>query len=149
MPLKIHLRKGQKAIINGAVVENVSSRNVSLLLINNATVLRDEDILTPDNAATPASRIYYALQCLYLFPENAEAHARQFSHFIDAYVEAAPSSRPIVDEVRQLVDKGNLYLALKNAQRLIAHEHEVLADAEKKLAQRLRDRASAGEPEGG
>jgi flagellar protein FlbT len=147
MPLKIHLRKGQKIIINGAVLENTSSHNVSLLVKNNAAILRDDDILTPEEAVTPASRTYYALQCLYLFPEKAKFHSSSFKEFLDNYVEAAPSSRKLVDDLMQLVDEKKLYQALKKGQEMIAHEHKVLSHVQKRVSEKLRGSPPAGKPE--
>ena len=72
MPLKIQLKKGQKIIINGAVLENSGTHTTSLIVRNDASILRDTDIITADDAVTPASRAYYSLQCLYLFPEEKE-----------------------------------------------------------------------------
>ena len=70
MALVVHLKKGAQIIVNGAVLENVTGRAISLALKNDATILRGDDILSPDAAVTPASRVYYALQCAYLFKER-------------------------------------------------------------------------------
>ena len=71
--LVIHLKKDQQIVLNGAVIENTSGRSISLSVKNEAAILRSSDILAPEDAATPASRAYYALQCVYLFPERAAA----------------------------------------------------------------------------
>lgn len=145
MPLKIQLKKGQKIIINGAVVENATARTASLLVINDAAILRDTDILTPDDAVTPASRIYYALQCLYLFPAKGKIYLPQFYEFISSYLKAAPSSQPIMDKLKKLVDSGELYHALRVGHDLIAHEREVLSHVQKGLGEELRNSAPSGE----
>jgi len=108
MPLKIQLKKGQKIIINGAVLENASSRTASLLVINNASIMRDADVLTPEDAVTPAARVYYSLQCMYLFPEEKDTHLPRFNEFIEAYGKAAPSSAKIVSELRHLVEDDRI-----------------------------------------
>ena len=122
MPLKIQLKKGQKIIINGAVLENASSRTASLLVINNASIMRDADVLTPEDAVTPAARVYYSLQCMYLFPEERDTHLPRFNEFIEAYEKAAPSSEEIVSELRHLVEDDRMYKALKKGHELIANE---------------------------
>lgn len=149
MPLKIHLKKGQQIIINGAVIENTGSNNVSLLLKNDASLLRDNDVLSPEDASTPAARTYYALQCLYLFPDDFTDNLRRFNEFLTDYVKAAPSAKPIGDELWRLVEKKELYKALKKAQELIAHESKVFAHVNEQLAEKLRDAPGSGEPEGG
>jgi flagellar protein FlbT len=138
MALVIHVKKGQKVIINGAVMENVTGKTISLLLKNEAAVLRSEDVLAPEDAATPSGRIYYALQCVYLFPERREQHLRDFNRLLDSYVCAAPSADSIADAVRTLVNEQQFYAALKRAQELIKHEGKVLSDAEKQLVENLR-----------
>jgi len=149
MPLKIQLKHGQKIIINGAVLENASSRTASLLVINNASIMRDADILTPEDAVTPASRVYYSLQCMYLFPEDMETHLPRFKDFAESYGQAAPSSRPIVDELQRLVDQDKMYKALKLGHELIEHEHKVLSHVQEQLGEKLRHTTTAGESEGG
>lgn len=125
MPLKLTVGKGEKLIVNGAVIRN-DGEGTSLLFENQAHILRQKDILTQDSATTPASRVYLALQCAYLFPENADAHIRDCRDLLEAYLEAAPSARPIGAEVLDLVEGQQLYNALKQCCRLLEHESEVL-----------------------
>ena len=149
MPLKIHIKSGQQIIINGAVIENAGPRNVSLIVKNEVSILRSNDILTPENATTPASRVYYSLQCIYLFPEQKDKYLRQFNELVDSYVEAAPSSQNTVNEIREYVEKEQFYYALKKAQDLIQHEHEVLAHVQQEFSEQLRDAGAGSEGAGG
>jgi flagellar protein FlbT len=144
MPLKVQLRKGQKIIINGAVLENIANHNVSLLVMNDAAILRDSDILTPEDAATPASRVYYELQCAYLFPQNREVHIAHFQAYMSDYLRAAPSAEALASEIQGMIAVGDLYPALKRAQKLIEHERKVLTHVQERLGQELR-----GTPRGG
>jgi len=148
MPLKIQLKKGQKIIINGAVLENASSRTASLLIINNASIMRDADILTPEEAVTPASRVYYSLQCMYLFPEEKNTHLPRFNEYIEGYLSAAPSSKEIIEELKDLVEHDRMYKALKKGHDLIEHEHRVLTNVQERLGEELRHAAGPGESEG-
>ncbi len=126
MALQVNLKKGQKIIINGAVIENAGNRNISLNLHNKASLLRDSEVLGPDDCVTPAARIYYALQCAYIFPEKYEEHLRFFYLHLKEYIKAAPSCAPIVNDIEQEIDDANLYGALKKTQELINHEARVL-----------------------
>lgn len=130
MALVIHLKKNQQLIINGAVLENASSRTISLLLKNEAAVLRQDDVLTPEAAITPASRTYYALQCVYLFPEERGRHLPNFKQLLESYVRAAPSAHSIAEDIETAVESGRYYAALKRAQALIRHEGQVLDHGE-------------------
>lgn len=146
--LVIHLKKDQQVVLNGAVIENTSGRSISISVKNEAAILRSSDILAPEDAATPATRAYYALQCVYLFPERAGHYLPIFNALVESYGEAAPSARPLVAEIREAVAASKTYAALKLAQRLIAHEGKVLSDAEQQLGQELRRAADAGQSAG-
>ena len=49
MALKITLKPSEKFVINGAVVVN-GDRRTSLLIQNKASILREKDVLQPDEA---------------------------------------------------------------------------------------------------
>ncbi|MCU0893779.1 MAG: flagellar biosynthesis repressor FlbT [Rhodospirillales bacterium] len=146
--LVIHLKKDQQIVLNGAVIENTTGRSISLAVKNEAKILRSSDILAPEDAATPASRAYYALQCVYLFPERAHHYLPIFNALVESYAEAAPSAREVVSEIREELAASRTYAALKLAQRLITHEGKVLSDAERTLGQELCRTTGAGEPTG-
>lgn len=148
MALVIHLKKDQQIVLNGAVIENTSGRTISLSVKNEAAILRASDILAPEDAATPASRAYYALQCVYLFPERAAHYLPIFNALVESYGEAAPSALPIVTEIREELAASRTYAALKLAQRLIDHEGKVLSDAQQQLSQELCRTTGAGQPAG-
>ena len=67
MPLTINLKPRERLIVNGVVIEN-SGQLAKILIHNNAALLREKDIITEQQATTPARRIYFAIQCEYLFP---------------------------------------------------------------------------------
>ena len=126
MPLKLTLGKGERLIINGAVIRN-DGDPASLLFVNQAHILRQKDILSQDGAATPAARVYMALQCAYLFPERRGDHLRDYRQLIDDYIEAAPSAETIAQQIDSKVQNDQLYEGLKTCRQLLAHENEVLA----------------------
>ena len=49
MPLKLSLKPGEKFVLNGAVLANGDKRT-SLIIQNKACVLREKDIMQPDEA---------------------------------------------------------------------------------------------------
>lgn len=148
MALVVHLKKDQQVVINGAVIENTSGRSVSLKVRNEAAILRACDVLAPEAAATPATRVYYALQCLYLFPGRSDHYLEIFHELVESYGRAAPSARSVIAETVEAVRESRYYAALKLAQRLIDHEGKVLAHAEQQLSQELRCPAGAGQSTG-
>ena len=129
MPLKLTVAKGEKLIVNGAVIRN-DGEHADLVFENQAQILRQKDILTSETAVTPAARVYFALQCAYLFPDKAATYLENFKSFLEEYLEAAPSAREIAAEIRRRVDTEQIYQALKSCILLIEHEREVLSHAE-------------------
>ena len=124
MPLLIELKAHDKIIINGAVIENVSNVNTKLMLHNQASILREREILAVEDVSTPASRVYYDLQCAYVFKEQREQHMADFSKDLNDYITAAKSATPIADEINKFIERGNYYKALKKSKDLLLHEAE-------------------------
>ena len=125
MPLAINLKPNERLIVNGVVLQN-SGTAAKLLIHNNASVLREKDIITEADAGTPARRIYFAIQCKYLFPAKEAAYLPLIYQFIQEFESAAPSTAALTRDIRAHVDEGALYHALKSAKQLIAREQEIL-----------------------
>ncbi|NQU57755.1 MAG: flagellar biosynthesis repressor FlbT, partial [Rhodospirillales bacterium] len=117
---------GDKMIINGAVVENVGS-NAKFVIHNDSAILREKEVLTDEETKTPASRIYYALQCAYVFPHQKEESLKKFREFLGDFVKACPSTKPVAEEIEGNVAEGRLYKGLKLSQKLITHESMVFS----------------------
>jgi flagellar protein FlbT len=125
MPLKISLKPNERIIVNGAVLQNGDTHG-QLVVHNEASLLREKDILTEEESATPARRVYYALQCAYLFPEKLQTFLGACEQFLSAFAEAAPSTRSLVADIRGDVKADRLYQALRKARRLMAKEQEII-----------------------
>jgi flagellar protein FlbT len=127
MPLTINLKPHERLIINGVVIEN-SGPAAKILVHNNAALLREKDIVTEEQATTPARRIYYTVQCQYLFPGKSDVFLPIIDKFLGEFEQAAPSTAALIAEVRQFVSEGQFYRALKSAKQVITREQEILDD---------------------
>lgn len=125
MPLKLSLPRGEKLIVNGAVIKN-DGPDVNLVFENQAHILRQKDIMTLEDAASPARRVYLALQCAYMFPDRSDDHMNEYASLIAEFVDAAPSSSPIADKIKERAQDGDLYGALKACRELVDYETEIL-----------------------
>jgi flagellar protein FlbT len=125
MPLAINLKPNERLIVNGVVIQN-SATAAKLLIHNNAAVLREKEIVTEEGANTPALRIYFAIQCRYLFPAKEAAYLPLIHQFIEEFETAAPSTAELTREIRRHVEEGAFYQALKTAKQLIRREQEIL-----------------------
>jgi len=139
LPLLIDLKPGEKVIINGAVIENAGA-NTKLRVHNESSILRQKEILTADDAITPASRVYVCLQNAYIFPDKREHYLQMFERFLAEYLEACPSAEEIGSELRAEATSLHFYKALKTSRKLLKHEAMVL--------QALNAAADAAEEEG-
>lgn len=144
MPLKVVLKAGEKIIINGAVIENVGGP-IRALILNQAAVLRERDIVTEADAATPASRIYFIIQNLYLFPNRENVYRPMALRFLAEYAAAAPSAQPIIDGIISEMEAGTLYNALRLVRDLIAHEGSVIGHAQQELSTVLQQAPDGGQ----
>lgn len=134
MPLKLEMKMGDRIIINGAVLE-VATPHAKLVVHNQASILRGKEIISEEHATTPATRVYFALQSAYLFPEHADKYMEDLYEYLDQYLVACPSAADIVEDIRNFLDDGQLYKALKHAQKLIIHQQGVLQEFEEQLVQ--------------
>lgn len=123
MPLKIKLPPKERIIVNGAVLEN-GGEATTLIVHNRADILRRKEVLSEQDANTPARRVYYALQCAYLFEDQRDKYLEFFRQLLSDYLEAAPSAGPIAAEIEGLIVTEKYYEALRKSQSLVEHEKE-------------------------
>lgn len=126
MPLTINLKPREKLILNGVVIEN-SGPMAKILIHTNAALLREKDVLPEEKATTPARRIYFAIQCQYLFAGKADRFLASIESQLNEYEQTRPASRPMLGELRRLLAEDQYYRALKTAKLLIQHEEEAAA----------------------
>ena len=123
MALKLTLKPGERLIINGAVVEN-GDRRSTLRIHNQASVLREREIMRPDEATTPMRRIYFAIMMLYLDEDSSAQYRQEFAVRLSEFMEAisnADALRTCVDII-QLVEARQYYKALLAAKSLYEFE---------------------------
>src|SRR3954451_8045345 len=128
MALKVELKPHERIIIGACVVTNTEQRTKLLIEGERIPILREKDILTPTTADTPARLIYLAVQLMYLSPDPQMHHPTYFSLMRDM-LQAAPSSWAFIEGINNHILNGDLYLALKEAKKLIAHEETLLTAA--------------------
>ncbi len=136
MPLKISLRPGEKFVVNGAVMMNGDRRGV-LVLQNKASILREKDIMQPEEVTTPARHIYFSVMMMYLDQDRAQSYYDNFVlrmtefmgvvHNPDILAECVAISRDVM--------AGEWYKALLRCRRLISYEEERLGNVGHRLSE--------------
>ena len=91
--MQLHLKKGEKIYINGAVLR--VEQRCSIELLNNVTFLLENHVMQADKATTPFSQLYFVVQTMLIEPENAHLTRELYWH-----------------------QSGCLHLALKNPELL-------------------------------
>ena len=127
MPLKLSLRPGEKFVVNGAVVQN-GDRRAALVLQNKASVLREKDIMQPDEAHTPAKRIYFPIMLMYLDDTGRDKAYAEFAARLAEFMGAVRDHAVLTEciGVSKEVMAGEYYRALMRCRKLIAYEAERL-----------------------
>ena len=128
--LVLELRQGETMIVNGAPIRFRTKARIELTA--RARFLFGKQIMPPDQADTPARRIYFALQSAYIGsleerPQGLEAARRLIAEFQKATTSAL--AREILSRVLAAAEADDCYQALKLARRIIRHEDSVLGRA--------------------
>lgn len=127
MPLKLSLKPGEKFVLNGAVVMN-GDRRATLVLQNKASVLREKDIMQPEEASSPARRIYFPVMMMYLEGNRDTAAYEDFVLKVTEFMSAIRNP-DILGEcvtISREVMAGEFYKALMRCRKLIEYEDERL-----------------------
>jgi len=143
MGLKVELKPGERIIIGESVITNDDQRT-RLVIEGDAPILREKDILTVEAADTPCKKIYLVVQLMYLARDPAPHHDLYFQ-LVQDVLAAAPSTRSYFDRINHQILTGMLYKALKETQRLLEYERELLQHAESNPGLR-ENRAGDGKP---
>jgi flagellar protein FlbT len=131
MPLKLSLKPHEKFVINGAVMVN-GDRKSEVVVQNKASILREKDILQPEDADTPLKRVYFPIQMMYLESASGGEHldvyydtfAERMADFMGAI--ANPDVLSACVAMSRDVLAGQYYRALMTCRRLFAYEQERL-----------------------
>lgn len=121
MPLKFVLRPNEKVIINGAVI-GAGDRPGSFFLYNTANFLRGREVLKEEQIDSIEKKLYFVIQLIYIFPEDAAINVARFNAILDETRAARPDSSDELDEIARLVEAKNYYRALKLCRKLFRDE---------------------------
>jgi flagellar protein FlbT len=125
--LKIELKPGERVMLGECVITNHDQRT-RLLVEGSAPILREKDIMTESRADTPAKRIYFAVQLMYISKDPTAYHELYF-RLVRDITQAAPSMWSLIESINNQILTGELYKALKEVKKLINYEKELLENA--------------------
>lgn len=127
MALKINVKPGEKIVINGAVITMGEGASY-IVLQNQATFLREKDIMQPEEANTPVRRIYFSLMLMYLDQENYQGY---YNEYMDRMIDllrttTLPHVRDTLMVIFRDVQEKRFFQAMKACKALMKFEDELL-----------------------
>jgi flagellar protein FlbT len=131
MALKLSLKPHERLVIGGAVITNGATKT-EFVVENKVPILRHKHIIGPKEADSPAKRIYFAIQLMYVDPDNLAAHHKIYWELVHDFIDAIPRSVGIIDQMNEHILQTKYYDALKLARKLINFEQEVLERAKQR-----------------
>ena len=125
MPLRVELKPFERIVIGESVIINSATR-ASFLIDGEAPILREKDTVTEETANTPARRLYYCVQMLYL-KSDAARYREPYARHLAELRAAMPEAGELIDATNQHVAAGAHYRALKEIRKLMKREEEFAA----------------------
>lgn len=128
MALKITLRPHEKIIIAGTAIRN-GGNTTNLIIENKVPILREREILKEREADSPAKRIYFIVQLMYMDQENLIEHHKLYWSLVNEFIQAAPSALGLIDKINRQILGAQYYKALKLTRELIDYEQLILSSS--------------------
>jgi flagellar protein FlbT len=125
MPLRVELKPFERIVVGESVIINSATR-ASFLIDGGAPILREKDTVTEETANTPARRLYYCVQMMYL-RNDAARYRELYPRQLAGLRAAMPEGRELIDAANHHVAAGALYKALKEIRKLMKREEEFAA----------------------
>ncbi|MBI2720130.1 MAG: flagellar biosynthesis repressor FlbT [Rhizobiales bacterium] len=127
--MQIHLKRGEKIYVNGAVVR--VDRRASLEFLNDVNFLLENHVIQAEEARTPFKQLYFVVQTMMIDPENAGVtHElyKHLSHRLGAAIDTAELKEALV-AADEKVKAGRLFEALKQLRAVFTLEESLLDTA--------------------
>jgi flagellar protein FlbT len=125
--LVLELRAGDRRLINGAALQFQS--RASVVLSNRARFLFGKQIMAPEDANTPARRVYFAMQSAYICEEEDRPRyievARQLAEEYANATTSAIGQRILAAAIDEL-ESGRCWEAMRRIRDLFSHDDAML-----------------------
>ena len=131
MPLKLTLKPREKFVLNGGVLVN-GDRRSDLIIENQVSLLRERDVLQPDEADTPMKRIYFTIMMMYLDGGLEGEYYGQFTDLMTDFM-CAVTTKEVVEKCHRILDdvhEQRFYTAMMMSKSLLPFEKERLENVQ-------------------
>jgi flagellar biosynthesis repressor protein FlbT len=120
VPLRVELKPFERIVIGEAVLVNSGTRT-SFMIDGDAPILRESDTVTPENANTPAKRLYLCVQVMYL-KNDIPRYRPAYQRLLRSLRDSQPGDRLAINIIDAHVSGAALYKALKEIRKLMTRE---------------------------
>lgn len=123
MPLKLSLKPGEAVVVNGAVIRN-GERRGTLLLETRARILRERDIMFPEQVEGLEGAAYFAVMQMYLTGDtDGPLYDACISALADLMEKATDQQvRQDILGITRALAGGQVYKALGTCRKLVRHD---------------------------
>ena len=126
MPLRIIVKPQERLIINGAVLRNGGSHNITMIVETQCQFLREGELIKEQDADTPCRKLCLTLQVLHLSEDPTEVENLFFAQAVEV-MRLMPSAAPILLQIQEALAAKQTYAAVKLGKQLMHHERDMLA----------------------
>ncbi|WP_395687381.1 flagellar biosynthesis repressor FlbT [Aestuariivirga sp.] len=121
----IHLKRGEKLYVNGAVLR--VDRRTSLEFLNNVTFLLENHVMQPDEATTPLKELYFVTQTMLMDPANAHMTLEVYKHLSHRARQSVTDNKVTeqIDLADQKIASGRYFDALRYLRNCFDEEKHV------------------------
>lgn len=127
--LVLEFRAGDKMLVNGAALQ--FQTRASVVLSNRVRFLFGKQILAPNDANTPARRLYFAIQAAYICEDVERPQFLDLARDLAAeYVDAStsPTVQRLIAKAIEELEEGKCWEAMRRVRELFQHDDAMLAE---------------------
>jgi flagellar protein FlbT len=127
--LVLEFRAGDKMLVNGAALQ--FQTRASVVLSNRVRFLFGKQILAPNDANTPARRLYFAIQAAYICEDVARPQFLDLARDLAAeYADAStsPTVQRLIAKAIEELEEGKCWEAMRRVRELFPHDDAMLAE---------------------
>jgi flagellar biosynthesis repressor protein FlbT len=123
---KVHLKPNERVYINGGVIK--VDRKVTLELMNEVVFLIEGHVLQEEHATTPMRQLYFIVQSMLMEPKCEPIARQMYEQSHDALIQTFKNQDMLdgLTDVRQLMERGRAFEALRKIRSLFPLEDEIL-----------------------
>ena len=125
MALKLKVRKQEKLMVNGAVLEFANDAEVTFL--NRASIMREKDVMVEDQVTDLWTAAYFVVQLTYIDIENKVRLHDVFRRVLNDLLQEHPEKADDISVMLSKFNEDNFYDCLKMIKKSAAELKEGVA----------------------